>query len=239
MTASEKEVAFRKRRRDYTINKLKNPIQAGTTIIRLREPRFFRPESILATTRAVKADKRKFDINSKRPESVNFPQPPITVKVALVIRLVQKKDPLSVRSRGVLEELRLINQFDGVFVSMTEEIRQKLRCISHLIAYGLPSLEVIRQLVHTKASTMMDGKEVLITGNKCIQDALGEFDVEGLSDIVHVLNSGGVGLAEVCTFLAPFHFNPKKIQNAKRPIYAGGPAGWRANDMNTFIESIL
>jgi hypothetical protein len=85
MTASEKEVAFRKRRREYAVNKPKNAIRASTTVIRIKEPRFYRAETILANARAVKADKRKFDINSTRRASVNFPQPPDELHVALVI----------------------------------------------------------------------------------------------------------------------------------------------------------
>jgi ribosomal protein L30/L7E len=161
--------------------------------------------------------------------------------VALVIRLSKKNDSLSPQSRAVLAELRLAEQFDGVLVPLTEDMRHKLRCISHLIAYGLPSPEVVRQLIHTRARTVADGSELLITGNKAIRDALGEFDIEGLSDIVHAI-SGGAGpdaLAEICAFLAPFHFNPKEIQGARLPVYAGGPSGFRGEHIDAFVESIL
>jgi 60S ribosomal protein uL30 len=237
-SASEKEVAFRKRRRDYTINKPKHPVRAVTTVIRIKEPHFLRAETILASARAVKADLRQFEINSKRKESVNFPQPPADTRIVLAVRLSQQKDFLSPQSRGVLSELKLINQFDGVFVGLTEENRQKLRSVSHLIAYGVPSPEVVRQLIHTRARTIADGNEVLITGNKIIRDALGDLDVESLSDLVHVINSGGEAVSRICEFLAPFHFNPKEIQNAKKPRYSGGPSGWR-EDFTAFVESIL
>jgi hypothetical protein len=113
MTASEKEVAFRKRRREYAVNKPKNAIRAGTTVIRIKQPRFCRAETILANTRAVKADKRKFDINSMRKASPNFPQPPDGLRVALVVRLVRATDYLCPQTRAALAGLRLANQFDG------------------------------------------------------------------------------------------------------------------------------
>jgi hypothetical protein len=74
MTASEKEVAFRKRRREYAVNKPKNAIRTGTTIIEIKQPRFYRAETIPMSGQAVKADKRKFSINRKCRKSPNFPQ---------------------------------------------------------------------------------------------------------------------------------------------------------------------
>ena len=75
MGGTEKEVSLRKRRHDYTISKGRNPIREGTTITVIKQKRFYRAETILAKTRQIKADKRKFDINSKRKESNNFPLP--------------------------------------------------------------------------------------------------------------------------------------------------------------------
>jgi 60S ribosomal protein uL30 len=239
MTSSEKEVAFRKRRREYAVNKPKNAIRAGTTIIRIKQPVFYRAETILASAQAIRSDKRKFDINTKRKASSNFPQPPDDLHVALVIRLVGTTNDLCPQTCAALTGLRLAQQFDGCFVPLTPQSRETLKSISHLIAYGSPSGEIVRQLVHTRAHTVVGGKETVVSANKQVADALGELDVEGLGDIVHVLNVGGDALKAVCLFLAPFHFRPLELTGMKKPSYAGGPTGWRGAEIGTFVEGIL
>ena len=64
MSSTEKEVAFRKRRRDYVLNKPKNAIRANTKIVHEKQDKFIRPETILARARQTKADKKKYNINN-------------------------------------------------------------------------------------------------------------------------------------------------------------------------------
>jgi hypothetical protein len=66
------------------VNKPKNAFRAGTTVPRIKQPRFSRAEAILASAQAAKADKRKFVINMKRRASSTFPQPPDELHVAPV-----------------------------------------------------------------------------------------------------------------------------------------------------------
>ena len=239
MSSTEKEVAFRKRRRDYAIHKPKNRIRAGTEVIRVKQDRFLRPETLLARSRKTKADKRKLEINAKRKESANFPQPPEDVKSALVIRVAPKGDNLCPASAEILKEFKLNEQFDGCFVQLTEENRQKLKSIAHLITYGNPVPETVRQLILTKAQTVKDGVEVLITANKVVGDALGELGIEGLSDIVYAINKGADTIAAITNFLAPFHFNKSDLKDPKQPVHAGGQSGWRGEAITEFVDKIL
>jgi large subunit ribosomal protein L7e len=239
MTVSEKEVAFRKRRRDYVVRRPKSSVAANTTIIRVPQPRFLRPEKILADAHSVKSDKRRFTINSKRHPSANFPQPPDSVKVALVVRVSPKKSFVCADSQAVLSEFKLNEQFDGCFVLLTDENRFKLKCISHLIAYGNAAPETVRQLIHTRAQIAIDGKEVPITANKVVQERLGQFGIEGLSDIVYAINEGDVHVMEIGEVLAPFHFRSIEIKEPKKPVCDGGVTGWRGEEISSFIEAIL
>lgn len=241
MVGTEKEVAFRKRRRDYAIRKPKNAIRAGTEIIRMKpDKRFLTPQNILAKARAEKTDKKRFEINSKREASQNFPQPGENDKVALVIRTIPKKENISKESNELLLGLRLINQFDGCFIALTPENRQKLKSICHLITYGTPSKDLVRQLIHTKAFTVQDGAEVPLTSNKIIKDSLGSAGQETLEDLVFTINKAKEALDDVCKFLAPFHFNKTRIQKTKALITKeGGGSGWRGPDITQFVQSIL
>ena len=239
MSSTEREVAFRKKRRDYVLNQPKNMIQANTTIVRIKEDKFIRAETILARTRQIKADKKKFEINKKRRESANFPQPPQDMKTALVVRLVSKKENLCAETRKILSDLNLKEQFDGKFVFLNEENRDKLKSVSHLITYGSPSPELVRQLIHTQAACLKDGKEIPITSNKTISDALKEYKIICLDDIVKALNKGLESVEQISNFLAPFHFTKAELSDKpKRPIHAGGSAGWRGDEITSFVESI-
>ena len=239
MTSTEREVAFRKRRHDYAIHKPKNAIRAGTEVIRVKQDRFLRPETLLARSRKTRADKRRFQINSKRKESANFPQPPEDVKSALVIRVAPKGDNLCPEAMEILKEFKLEEQFDGCFVQLSEENRQKLKSVAHLITYGNPVPETVRQLILTKAQTAKDGVEVLITSNKTVSDALGELGIEGLTDIVYAINKGTDTISAITKFLAPFHFSKSEIKDPKQPVHAGGASGWRGESITEFVEQIL
>lgn len=230
MTSTEKEVAFRKRRRDYAIHRPKNAIRANTEIIKGQRERFIRPELLLARARKTKADKRRVQINMKRQESANFPQPPELAKVALVIRLAPKKASLCSESGTIFAEMHLLDQFDGCFVVLDETNRTKLRTVSHLIAYGMPAPETVRQLIHTKAQIVRNGVEVPITANKTVSDALGSVGIEGLSDIVYAINKGASTVTDIAGFLAPFHFNDPKTT---------GQSGWCDAAITEFVEKIL
>ncbi|OHT01711.1 60S ribosomal protein L7-like 1 [Tritrichomonas foetus] len=239
MSSTEREVAFRKKRRDYTLHKPKNAIQANTTVIRVKQDKFIRAETILARTRQIKVDKKKYEVNLKRRASTNFPQPPENLNCALVVRLATKKENLCAETRKVLAEFHLNEQFDGCFVYLSAENRDKLKSVSHLITYGSPSVELVRQLIHTQASYMKDGKEVPITGNTVIRDALKEYKIICLDDIVNAINKGLESVSKVSEFLAPFHFTKTELaEKPKRPIHAGGSAGWRGEEITAFVESI-
>jgi large subunit ribosomal protein L7e len=232
MNPSEKEVAFRKKKRDYAIVKPKNAIQAGTKVIKVKGEKFIRPETLLARARRAKVDKRKLDTNRKRKASHNFPQPEADVKSALVVRLTPKDGNLCADSAAILAEFKLVEKLDGCFVQLTDENREKLRAISHLIFYGVPTPELIRQLVHTKAHTVQDGKEVLITSNKVVTDSLGQIGVEGLSDIAHAISKGEDTIEAIAAFLAPFHF----MKDFKERMQSG----WLSTDVvSAFVEKIL
>ena len=239
MAGTEKEVAFRKRRRDYTLAGRKNPIRDSTIITVKKQKAFLRPESLVAKRIQIKADKKKFDINSKRKPGPNFPLPTEDDKFVLVVRLVSKKDYICSESYKILTELKLTQQFDGCFLLLTTENKEKLRKISHLIMYGIPTLELIRQLIHTRAFTIKDGVEVTVSSNKQVSDALSQFGIECLDDIVHTISNSNEGFTEIIQFLAPFHFNKTNIEKPRMLASAGGISGFNRDGITEFIQNIL
>jgi hypothetical protein len=76
------------------------------------QPRFYPAETILASAQPIKADKSKFDINTKRKASPNFLQPPDDLHFAFVIRLVCATNGLCPQTRAALTGIRLVQQFD-------------------------------------------------------------------------------------------------------------------------------
>lgn len=239
MGNTEKVVAFRKKKRDFALRKVSNPIRDGTTVTVIKQDRFYRAETILGKTRQIKADKRKYEQNIKRKECNNFPLPSGELKYALVVRIAETKANLCSETKAILNEFKLKNQFDGCFAALNEENKNKLKSISHLIAYGNPTTEMLRQLIHNNSATVIDGKEVHITSNKMIADALGDKKIICLDDIVYAFNKGADTIEDITKFLAPFHFNKTELTNVKLPKYSGGPSGWRGEEISQFVETII
>lgn len=238
MAGTEREVAFRKQRRDYTKRQKKNHIRDGTKTIVKKQEKFIRPESLVSQSRQLQVDKKKFIANTKRPVSKNFPQPSEEDKIALVVRVTPKKEYLCKEVRTILSELRLNDQFDGVFAILTQEMRQKLKSIAHTIVYGVPTNEFIRQLIHTRAFTVKGDAEIAVTSNKLVSDALADKGLECLDDMVHSLTSADDSAADVATFLAPFHFNKVDVSKPRLLASQGGISGW-TNDIQDFLSKII
>ncbi|EAY16568.1 ribosomal protein, putative [Trichomonas vaginalis G3] len=238
MAGTEREVAFRKQRRDYTKRTKKNHIREGTKITVKKQERFIRPESLVSKNRQLQTDKKKFLANTKRPVSKNFPQPSEEDKIALVVRVTPKKEYLCKEVRTILTEYRLNDQFDGVFVALTQENRQKLKSIAHTIVYGVPTVEFIRQLIHTRAFTVKDNNEIAINSNKLVSEALSDKGLECLDDMVHSISSADDNATAVAAFLAPFHFNKIDVSKPRLLASQGGISGWTA-DIQDFISKII
>ena len=207
MAGTEKEIAFRKRRRDYALKPRRNLIRENTKVTVKREKRFIRPESLVSKSRQTTIDKKKYEANLQRPASKNFPQPSEEDRFALVVRVVPKKEYICAQTRAILSEFRLNEQFDGVFVLLNEENRKKLRAVSHLIVFGVPSLEFIRQLFHTRLFYHDGDKEVPLTSNKIVSDALADKGIECIDDMVHSISTTDDAFEAVAYFIAPVHLH--------------------------------
>ena len=238
MAGTEKEIAFRKRRRDYALKPRRNFIRDNTKIIVKKEKRFIRPESLVSKSRQITIDKKKYEANMKRPASKNFPQPGEQDKFALVVRVVPKHEYICAQTKTILSELRLNEQFDGVFILLNEENRKKLKGISHLIVFGVPSLEFIRQLFHTRLFYMDGDKEVPLTSNKVVSDALGDKGIECIDDMVHSISTTDDAFDAVASFIAPFHFHKITVAKSRLLASQGGISGW-AKDIQEFLSKII
>lgn len=238
MAGTEKEIAFRKRRQDYALKSKKNFIRENTIVTVKKQKRFDRPESLVAKSKQTQIDKKKYETNLKRAPGKNFPQPTEEDKYALVVRVVPKKEYICAQSKSILSGFRLNEQFDGVFVPLTEENRKKLKGISHLIVFGVPTDEYARQLLHTRAFYMEDGKETPLTSNKVVSDALSDKGIECVDDMVHSITTADDSLEAVANFLAPFHFHKTEVAKPRLLASQGGISGW-TKDIKAFLEQIL
>ena len=238
MAGTEKEIAFRKRRRDYALKPRRNFIREHTKITVKREKRFIRPESLISKSRQTTIDKKKFESNLKRPASKNFPQPSKEDKFALVVRVVPKKEYICAQSNSILSEFRLNEQFDGCFVLLNEENRKKLKAVSHLIVFGVPSLEFIRQLFHTRLFYLDGGKETPLTSNKVVSDALNDKGIECIDDMVHSISTTDDAFEAVASFICPFHFHKIKVAKSRLLASQGGISGWTKN-IQEFLSKIM
>lgn len=239
MGGTEKEVAFRKRRRDYSKIKRRNHIRENTEIIRIPGQKVFRPESVLARTRLVNGDRNKVRINKSRKPSANFPQPEEEDQFCIVIRIVPKGHTLCKESFDILTSLRLVKQFDARFVRLTDDIRQQLKAISHLVAFGTPSPEVIARIIHSRGAFASEEGEKLIQSNHEVMEALPGTGIETINEIVDTLSECNQHFDAVADKLATLHLAKVEVKKPTVLVSKGGMSGWRGEAINEFVLSML
>lgn len=238
MGGTEKEVAFRKKRRDYSKN-AKQDFNKEHTVIKVeREKRIKTPLQIDRKSKQIHIDKKKFETNSKRKESENFKLPTPDDKVALVIRFAGSYEFLCSDVQKLLSGFRLKKQFDAVFVPLTDENKQKLKSISHTIAYGVAPRDIVRNLITTRAHTIKDGSEVVVSSNKIVSDSFGGIGLECLDDIVDSIVNADEILPKICRWLCPFHLNTMEIKKTRALQSNGGKSGWYT-DIREIVNNII
>ena len=78
----------------------------------------------------------------------------------------------------------------GVFVRMNETVKRLLTISEPYIIYGVPSAEVVRELVYKRGvgrdppGAVRGYKKVTLSDNRAIEDALGEHGIICIDDII-------------------------------------------------------
>eukprot|EP00761_Pharyngomonas_kirbyi_P011088 gb/GECH01011112.1/.p1 GENE.gb/GECH01011112.1/~~gb/GECH01011112.1/.p1 ORF type:complete len:253 (+),score=37.33 gb/GECH01011112.1/:1-759(+) len=161
-------------------------------------------------------------------------------KVAIVVRLKGiRKVPPKVRKALRLLRLRQVN--NAVFVKLNKATIEMLRLVEQYVAWGYPSLKVVRDLLYKRGFVKVRGDRIPITDNAMIEDNLGKHDVICLEDMVHQIYTVGPKFKQVNSFLWPFKLQPPRhgFRSKKKHFVEGGDLGNREKYINGLLKRMI
>jgi large subunit ribosomal protein L7e len=161
-------------------------------------------------------------------------------KLAFVVRIrgINKIHP---RPRKVLQLLRLRQINNGIFIKLNKATIAMLRIADPYIAWGYPSMKIIRQLIYKRGHAKVSGQRIPITDNSIVEKSLGKYDIICVEDIIHEIYNVGANFKQATNFLWPFKLsNPVGgfIKKANHFV-EGGDFGNREDQINKLIERML
>ncbi|KZT09520.1 60S ribosomal protein L7 [Laetiporus sulphureus 93-53] len=147
---------------------------------------------------------------------------PAQAKVYFVIR-IRGINEIAPKPRKILQLLRLLQINNGVFVKVTKATEQMLRLVEPYVAYGEPNLKSVRELIYKRGYGKINKQRIPLTNNAVIEEALGEFGILSVEDLVHEISTAGPNFKQASNFLWPF-----KLSNPT--------GGWRTRKFKHFVQ---
>ncbi|KAG9152404.1 hypothetical protein Leryth_015808 [Lithospermum erythrorhizon] len=160
-------------------------------------------------------------------------------KLIFVIRIGGKND-MSPTSRKLLYSLRLRKLYTGVFVKANERIMDILQKLEPFVTYGYPNLKTVKDLIYKKGVIKLDKQITPLIDNNVVEQALGQYHIICIEDIVNEIANVGSHFKDVTKSLCPFTLNKaeKALQGKKKRYTDGGDAGNREDHINELISKM-
>lgn len=146
------------------------------------------------------------------------------------------------KPRKILQLLRLTKINSGTFVRLNKATLQMLQWVSPYIAWGYPNLKNVRELVYKRGFAKVNKQRIPITDNSVIENALGQYGIICVEDLVHEIFTVGPNFKQANAFLWAFHLsNPTGgFKGKKVPHFIeGGESGNREDHINALIQKML
>eukprot|EP00499_Haloplacidia_sp_CaronLabIsolate_P010556 CAMPEP_0196778346 /NCGR_PEP_ID=MMETSP1104-20130614/5737_1 /TAXON_ID=33652 /ORGANISM="Cafeteria sp., Strain Caron Lab Isolate" /LENGTH=307 /DNA_ID=CAMNT_0042148515 /DNA_START=356 /DNA_END=1279 /DNA_ORIENTATION=- len=167
-----------------------------------------------------------------------FVEPESKLVFAIRIRGIMGVSP---KVRKVLQLLRLRQLHNGVFIKMNKASLHMLRMVEPYVAYGVPNLKSVRELLYKRGFAKVNRQRVPITDNTVIEKTLGKQGLICIEDLVHEIYTVGPHFKEANNFLWPFKLTSPRGGFTKKLIHfnEGGEAGNREQKINALIQKML
>ena len=165
---------------------------------------------------------------------------PAEPKLAFVIR-TKGINKISPKPRKILQLLRLRQINNGVFVRLTGCTEQMLKLVEPFVAWGVPNLKSIRELVYKRGYGKVNGQRIPLSDNAVIEQVLGKYGIICVEDLVHELMTVGPHFKQASNFLWPFKLScPTGGHRKKKVLHyiEGGDAGDRQHLINNMIRQM-
>ncbi|CAM8936764.1 unnamed protein product [Rhodiola kirilowii] len=157
-------------------------------------------------------------------------------KLLFVIR-IQEKSATHPKSKKILRLLRLNQSFSGVFIKATKPSLDLLKKVEPHIAYGYPNLKSVKELIYKRGHGNVNHQRVALTNNQIIEEALGEYGIICIEDLVKEITTVGPHFKEANHFLWPFKLNAPtgELEKKGHHYLEIGSYGNRGDEINKLI----
>ena len=132
---------------------------------------------------------------------------PAEPKLLLVVR-IRGIANVNHRCRKILRLLRLFKIHSAVFVRANASTLAMLRIIDPYVTWGAPTVGTVRALLYKRGFCRVKGNRVPLSDNYLIEQALGQYNLICLEDLVHELVTVGPHFSQANRFLSPFALRP-------------------------------
>ncbi|OMJ96375.1 hypothetical protein SteCoe_131 [Stentor coeruleus] len=157
--------------------------------------------------------------------------------ILLVLRIhvsVHAANPV----KKALATLRLKNRYAAVLVKISPEVYKLLQIVEPFIIYGKPTQQIVDKLVRKRGKVVRNGIEMELKDNNWVEEALENFGMLCIDDLVYELANGTENFDKAALFLSPFKLNLPQKKFKKTPFSKGGDYGFR-EDINLIVESMI
>ncbi|XP_078152688.1 large ribosomal subunit protein uL30z-like [Carex rostrata] len=158
-------------------------------------------------------------------------------ELLFVIRIRGKRE-MHPKSKKILNKLRLPHILSGVFLKATESNLKMLLMVEPFVTFGYPNLKSVKELIYKKGCGKIEKEIVPLTNNEVVEQALGQYGMICVEDIVHEIANVGPHFREANFFLQPFKLKcpEQRLSVSKRPFKIGGDTGNREDNINELIS---
>ncbi|KAI8374623.1 ribosomal protein L30, ferredoxin-like fold domain-containing protein [Radiomyces spectabilis] len=137
-------------------------------------------------------------------------------KLLFVVR-IKGDSKVHPKMTHALKKLGLLHINNGVFVRLNKDTKKLIDIAEPYVAYGVPSLKTVRDLVVKRGTARIEGKRVPISDNAMVEEHLGAKGIICVEDIIHEIVTLGENFDTVNAFIGSFRLsNPVKGWRQKR-----------------------
>jgi len=183
------------------------------------------------------------DREDELTKEVTYAANSIGAKLVFVVRIREPNGmPKSVKR--VLNTLKLKRVNEGVFCRYDSTSKKMLHLVEPWITYGVPSKQMVSDLIHRRGYGKVEGKRTALSDNTIVEKVLGE-QTEGaiicVEDLVHEIYNVGDEFKKANSFLWTFQLaaHRSKFQKEKLNFKDGGDYGDRGEEMDDLIRQML
>jgi len=198
---------------------------------------FVRAEKYVREYRAREQDLLRMKRQARKNDNFYVEDEP---KLAFVMR-IRGINGVHPQPRKVMQLFRLRQINNGVFVKLNKATLNMLRIAEPYIAWGVPNLKSVRELVYKRGYGKVDKQRIPLTDNAIIEKVLGDKDVLCMEDLIHEIFTVGNNFKSASNFLWPFKLNtPRGGWRRKYNHYNdGGDFGFRGDKINALLRKMI